>query len=158
MTNSSHKYIIYFEGTVDETTLVFFIKKLSENKILPNKLKSSLKFILIELITNMISHNNEDSYGSISIQKENHDYMIITTNFSTEQNFETVKSNINAIKKIKNVKEHYNDQLKNVSFDKSVNLGLIEIYNRCEGDIKVSSKKAGKQLQITFKIQLHDSN
>lgn len=153
-----HKYLICFEGTIDETTLVFFIKKISENKTLPNKFKSGLKFILIELITNIISHNNGDSYGSVSIERDKNDYTIITTNFATEQNFETIKSNINVIKKIKNIKNHYNDQLKNVSYDKSVNLGLIEIYNRCDGDMKVTSKKVGKQLQITFKIQLHDSN
>lgn len=153
-----HKYIIHYEGNVDETTLVFFIRKISDNKKLPNRLKSNLKFVLIELITNMISHSVADAYGTVSVEKDEDGVSIVSSNYSNKQQFEVIQSNLNLIKKVKNVKGHYNDQLKMVSFDKSVNLGLIEIYNRCNGELKVSAKEVANQLLITFKLKVNDTN
>lgn len=154
----ANKYIVYFEGEVDEAVLVFMIKKISDSKYIPNKLKSSLKFILIELITNMITHYSSSSYGVISVEKQKSDYLITASNFVSEQNLKKINANIEVIKKIKNVKGHYNDQLKSVTFDKSVNLGLIEIYNRCKGNLKLSTKEIGNALFLTFKIKLDDIN
>lgn len=153
-----HKYIIHYEGIVDEATLVFFIRKISDNKNLPNRIKSNLKFILIELITNMISHSVSDAYGTISVENDEEGIVIVTSNYSNTQQFELIQSNLNQIKKVKNVKGHYNDQLKMVSFEKSVNLGLIEIYNRCNGRMKVSAKEEASQLLITFKLKINDTN
>lgn len=154
----ANKYIVYFEGEVDEAVLVFMIKKISDSKYIPNKLKSSLKFILIELITNMITHYSISSYGVVSVEKQKNDYLITASNFVSEQNLKKINANIEVIKKIKNVKGHYNDQLKSVTFDKSVNLGLIEIYNRCKGNLKLSTKEVGNALFLTFKIKLDDIN
>lgn len=158
MQKKEHKCLICFEGVVDEIALVFFIRKISESKVLSVKLKSTLKFVLIELVTNMISHNSGDSYGLISIEREKDGYSITTRNYSTRQNYKIIQSNIDAIKRIKNTKSYYNEQLKTVSFDKSVNLGLIEIYTRCGGMMKVTSKTEDKQLLITFKIKINDIN
>lgn len=153
-----HRFLFHFEGSVDEVTLVFIIRKISEEKKLPGKIKSNLKFIFIELITNMISHHVGDSYGVISAEREKDHYLITASNISSEQNFKIINANLDTIKKIKNVKGYYNEQLKSVSYDKSVNLGLIEIYNRCNGNIKVTSKPEGRYLNLTFKIKLNDIN
>lgn len=151
-------YIIYFEGEIDETVLVFMIRKISDNKVLPNKLKSSLKFILIELITNIISHYSTSSYGIISVEKQNDNYVITAANYVSEKNLKKINDNIDIIKKVKSAKEHYADLLKSVSFEKSVNLGLIEIYSRCKGNLKTSTKEIGKNIFLTFKIKLDDIN
>lgn len=150
------KYLLYFEGNIDEITLVFFIRKVSEAKAIPSKMRSSLKFVLIELITNMISHSAGDAYGTISVQEEKGGYRIITGNFSNASNLKSIQNSIDTIKKIKNVKNFYNEQLKSVTYDKSVNLGLIEIFNRCKGNMKVESRTEEKKLQITFNILLND--
>lgn len=152
------KYLVYFEGNIDEITLVYFIRKISESKEIPVRMRSSLKFVLIEMITNMISHSVGDSYGIISVQEEKGKYKILTRNYTNETNFKSILSNIDTIKKIKNVKNFYNEQLKSVSYDKSVNLGLIEIYNRCKGNLKVESGNEGKKFLITFNVLLDDSN
>ena len=117
-----------------------------------------MKFVLIELITNMISHSVADGYGTVSVEKDEDGVSIVSSNYSNKQQFEVIQSNLNLIKKVKNVKGHYNDQLKMVSFDKSVNLGLIEIYNRCNGKLKVSAKEVANQLLITFKLKVNDTN
>lgn len=153
-----NKYIIYYEGEVDETVLVFFIKKISDTKLLPSRAKSNIKFILIELITNMISHYSSSSYGVISVEDNEGQIIITSGNYVSETNLKRIESNLDTVKRIKNVKDHYNEQLKSVSYDKSVNLGLIEIYNRCRGNLKLSSKQTGKNLFITFKIKLDDIN
>lgn len=153
-----NRYVIHFEGDVDESVLVFMIRKISDNKVLPNKLKSSLKFILIELITNIISHSLSNSYGIISVEKEERGYLVTAGNYVSEQNLKRINLNIDTIKKIKDIKGHYNNQLQSVSYDKSVNLGLIEIYNRCNGKLKITTKEAGKLVFLTFKIKLDDIN
>lgn len=153
-----NRYVIYFEGEVDESVLVFMIRKISDNTVIPNKLKSSLKFILIELITNIISHSVSNSYGIISVEKEEKGYLVTAGNYVSEQNLKRINSNIDTIKKIKDTKGHYNNQLQSVSYDKSVNLGLIEIYYRCNGKLKITTKEAGKLVFLTFKIKLDDIN
>lgn len=153
-----NKYIIYYEGEVDEAVLVFFIKKISDTKLLPNRSKSNIKFILIELITNIISHYSSSSYGIISVEENEGQVLISSGNYVSETNLKRIESNLEVVKRIKSVKDHYNEQLKSVSYDKSVNLGLIEIYNRCKGNLKLSSKQIGKNLFITFKIKLNDIN
>jgi hypothetical protein len=152
------KYILRFEGEMDEAVLVFIIKKVSDSKVVSNKLKSSLKLVLIELITNIISHYSSSSYGAISLEKTNDGYLITASNYVNEQNLKTVKDNIDTIKKIKNPKGLYNDLLKSVSFNKSVNLGLIEIYNRCKGNIKLTTSGTGNPSFLTLKIKLDDIN
>ena len=84
--------------------------------------------------------------------------MITAGNYVSESNLKRIESNVDVVKKIKNVKDHYNEQLKSVSYDKSVNLGLIEIFNRCKGNLKLNSKQVGKNLFVTFKIKLDDIN
>jgi hypothetical protein len=152
------KYILRFEGEMDEAVLVFIIKKISDSKIIPNKLKSSLKLVLIELITNIISHYSSSSYGIVSLEKASEGYLITASNYVNEQNLNTIKANLDAIKKIKNPKGLYNDLLKSVSFNKSVNLGLIEIYNRCKGNIKLTTSGDGSPSFLTLKIKLDDIN
>lgn len=154
----TNKYILYYEGEVDETVLVFFIKKISDTKLLPNRAKSNIKFILIELITNIISHYSSSSYGIISLEDNEGQLIITCGNYVSDLNLNRIESNLDVVKRIKNVKDHYNEQLKSVSYDKSVNLGLIEIYNRCKGNLKLSSKQTGKNLFVTFKIKLDDIN
>ena len=153
-----NKYIIYYEGEVDESVLVFFIKKISDTKHLTNRAKSNIKFILIELITNIISHYSSSSYGVISVEEDEGQVLITAGNYVSESNLKRIESNVDVVKKIKNVKDHYNEQLKSVSYDKSVNLGLIEIFNRCKGNLKLNSKQVGKNLFVTFKIKLDDIN
>lgn len=152
------RFLLFFEGNIDEITLVYFIRKISESKEVPAKTRSSLKFILIEMIANMISHSVGDPYGIISVMNENGKYRVITKNYTNESNFKSILSNLEVIKKIKNVKNFYDEQLKSVSYDKSVNLGLIEIYNRCKGKIKIESELEGKKLFVTFNILLNDTD
>jgi len=154
----TNKYILHYEGEVDETVLVFFIKKISDTKLLPNRAKSNIKFILIELITNIISHYSSSSYGIISLEDNEGQLIITCGNYVSDSNLNRIESNLEIVKRIKNVKDHYNEQLKSVSYDKSVNLGLIEIYNRCKGNLKLISKQTGKNLFVTFKIKLDDIN
>ncbi|HRD37214.1 MAG TPA: DUF6272 family protein [Bacteroidia bacterium] len=153
-----NKYILHYEGEVDEAVLVFFIKKISDTKLLPNRAKSNIKFILIELITNIISHYSSSSYGVISVEDNEGQVIITCGNYVSDVNLKRIETNLDVVKRIKNVKDHYNEQLKSVSYDKSVNLGLIEIYNRCKGNLKLSSKQTGKNLFVTFKIKLDDIN
>ncbi|MBL7896299.1 MAG: hypothetical protein JNK50_13465 [Bacteroidia bacterium] len=154
----TNRYILYYEGEVDETVLVFFIKKISDTRLLPNRAKSNIKFILIELITNIISHYSSSSYGIISLEDNEGQVIITCGNYVSDANLKRIESNLDVVKRIKNVKDHYNEQLKSVSYDKSVNLGLIEIYNRCKGNLKLNSKQTGKNLFVTFKIKLDDIN
>lgn len=149
---------IYFEGDIDELVLVFILKKLSQTQSCPKQIKSSLKIILIEIITNIISHHSFSNHGIISIKGFKGYCLIEAGNFANKENIEVIKANIDEVKKVKNIKDHYKNLLKSVSYEKSVNLGLIEIYNRSKGNLKLETQEILGKSFITFKIKIDDIN
>ena len=148
------KNSLYYEGDIDESLLVFFMKKINSINYCSSKCKSNLKIVLIELITNAITHFSGLPYGRLLIKKENNDCIIAVSNLVDEKGFKQLIENINHIKTLKNVKQEYNNLLAAASFDKLMGLGLLEIYNKSNGNLEISSVPAHEYKLITIKLKI----
>ena len=151
-----NKNRIYFEGDLDENVLVFFLKKINDGNYFPNKFKSNLKIILIELITNAITHYHNVAFGKVLVEKKGDHYLISVTNFISQKNLQLLKKNLIYFKSLKEVRSQYNALLKSATLEKSVGLGLLEIFNKAKGNIKLQTQTVSGNKIITIKIKIYD--
>ncbi len=151
-----NKNRIYFEGDLDENVLVFFLKKISDGNYFSNKFKSNLKIILIELITNAITHYHNLAFGKVLVEKNGDHYLISVTNFISQKNLQLLKKNLIYFKSLKEVKSQYHALLKSATLEKSAGLGLLEIYNRAKGNVQLQTQTVSGNKIITIKIKIYE--
>ncbi len=146
---------IYYEGDLDEDVLIFFMKKTNTIDFCSGKTKSNLKIALIELITNAITHLSGVAYGRVLVTKQNDDCYVAVSNIVNPNSLVVLMDNIKRIKSIKDVKKEYNKLLADASFDKLVGLGLLEIFNKSNGNVEITTESALENTLVTIKLKIN---
>lgn len=146
----------YSEGNLDEATIAYFLRHL-DNFEAPGDVKHKLKVTLVELISNILMHARS-SYGSVSIKHEGNEFVIRTANFAQLDKISRTIELANGIREKDNLREHYLDQLSEVSYDRQVSLGLIEIFRLSGGKIDITSSLIDERPVIHFEIKLNDGS
>jgi hypothetical protein len=144
----------YSEGNLDEATIAYFLRHL-DNFDVCHTVKHKMKVVMIELISNIITHARS-SYGSVSIKHTANHFIIKTSNYSSFQNINKTIALANDIRNAENLSAHYLNQLSEVSYEKRVSLGLIEIFRLSNGKINITGGLVDDQPAIHFEIQLED--
>ncbi len=146
----------YSVGNLDESTIAYFLKHLDTFNT-SKKVKHKLKIVLIELISNILSHS-QNKYGSVFIKRVQNHFIINASNFTaTERIIKTIEL-LNNIKQTKNLRQHYLNLLSEASLENMVSLGLVEIFRLSDGEIKISTSTLDGKSVINFEIKLNDGN
>lgn len=146
----------YSVGNLDESTIAYFLKHLDTFNT-SKTVKHKLKIVLIELISNILSHS-QNKYGSVFIKRAKNHFIINASNFTAIERIEQTIELLNTIKQTKNLRQHYLNLLSEVSLENMVSLGLVEIYRLSGGEIKISTSTLDGKSVINFEIKLNDGN
>jgi len=149
---------ITYEGEFSEGTINTLLKKIDAWPSSLFKNKADVKYAVIELCSNIISHHSSTDFGSIIIDPQHSVCYLEVSSFASAKDYEIVASILNDLKSVKDLKEHYFSKLERAGHAESVQLGMLKTYRCCNGNIELIGKTVASKILLTFKLKIDDCN
>jgi hypothetical protein len=148
---------IYFEGELSETEIVVLLNKLDSWPEGLFKNKAAIKFAIIELCSNVISHHSGTEYSWVSIVPEEGQCLVEVKSYASINDLEILNTILNEIRTSPDLKALYFNKLEQVG-NKSANLGILRVFRICDGNLILESEIVASKILLTFKLKINDNN
>ncbi len=151
--------VLKYIGIPDELLLSNLIKNIESLENGKNsRFVKRLISITIELINNFINHSKKNTACEFELIQINNKYKIITHNITSVANFVRAERQLTKIKSSPSLPFLIKDKLLKVASEKSRSLGLLKIYEKSSGNLKILKSNRSTKLVIKIVCNLHDKN
>lgn len=151
--------VLKYIGIPDELLLSNLIKNIESLENRKNsRFVKRLISITIELINNFINHSKKNTACEFELIQINNKYKIITHNITSVVNFVRAERQLTKIKSSPSLPFLIKDKLLKVASEKSRSLGLLKIYEKSSGNLKILKSSRSTKLVIKIVCNLHDKN